>query len=134
LRSARSVGRKSSPAKSKAKSESWFWFGWRLHERRCRDVESRGRRRNITILDDLRVLVIKFTASAAGSAAESGGRGAIVRLVVRANSHLSTGLCGNADSLRVLIVWRLDHTVRVWTVGRVDSGHLTETTMGSRLA
>jgi hypothetical protein len=78
--------------------------------------------------------MIKLTVSAAGSATESGGRGAIVRLVVGPKSHLSARLGRNADSSHVLVVWWLDHIVRVWTVGRVDSGHLTEITMGSRLA
>jgi hypothetical protein len=78
--------------------------------------------------------MIKFTASTAGSATESACRGAIIRLIMGPNSHLSARLRGNADSLHVLVVWRFDHAVRLWTVGRIDSGHLTEVTVRSRLA
>jgi hypothetical protein len=78
--------------------------------------------------------MIKFTVSAARSAAESASRGAIVRLMMGADSHLCARLCGNSDSLSILIVWRLGHAVRVWTVGRINSGHLAESTMRFRLA
>ena len=132
LRVARNIVRRVSLPKSKAMSR--FWFGRRLHKFSRLKVKLCGGWRNRTLFDDGLVFMIKFTTSAAGSAAESACRRVTIRLRMRANGYLIARLGGNTGSVHMLMVWRLDHAVRVWTVGRIGKRHLTEIAVRFRLA